>query len=58
MSTKERGMIDDLDYIELADKRLKARLSQIVGQLRAAPTSSIPQACGAWHETKAAYRFF
>ena len=51
-------MINDLDYIDLPDKRLNDRLSRIVDQLSAAPERSIPTACGAWHETKAAYRFF
>ncbi len=51
-------MIDDVDYIDLADARLQARLSRLVEELSAAPERSIPAACGAWHETKAAYRFF
>jgi len=51
-------MINDLDYIELPDSRLDDRLSRLVDQLSAAPERSIPMACGAWHETKAAYRFF
>jgi hypothetical protein len=51
-------MIDELDYIDLPDQRLKERLSRIVEQFSAAPDRSIPAACGAWHETKAAYRFF
>jgi hypothetical protein len=51
-------MINDLEYIELADRRLDNRLSRLVDQLSAAPERSIPAACGAWHETKAAYRFF
>lgn len=55
---KKTPMIDDLEYIDLPDERLKGRLSRIVDQLSGAPTQSIPQACGAWHETKAAYRFF
>ncbi len=51
-------MINDLDYIELPDCRLNDRLSRLVDQLSAAPERSIPAACGAWHEVKAAYRFF
>ena len=58
ITDKERRMIDDLDYIVLPDKRLNERLSRIVEQLSAAPERSIPGACGEWHETKAAYRFF
>jgi hypothetical protein len=51
-------MIDDVHYIDLPDARLKERLRRLVEQLSAAPERSIPAACGAWHETKAAYRFF
>jgi hypothetical protein len=51
-------MINDLDYIKLPDRRLNDRLSRLVEQLSAAPESSLPVACGAWHEVKAAYRFF
>jgi hypothetical protein len=51
-------MINDLDYIELPDSRLDARLSRLVEQLSAAPEGSIPAACGEWREVKAAYRFF
>jgi len=49
--------IEDLDYIQLADKRLKKRLVRSGEQVSAAPMSSLPQACGAWHEVKGAYRF-
>ena len=55
---KENGMINDLEYIELPDKRLTERLGRLVEQLSAAPDRSIPEACEGWHETKAAYRFF
>jgi hypothetical protein len=51
-------MINDLDYIDLPDERLKDRLRRLVEQLSGGPARSIPEACGAWHETKAAYRFF
>lgn len=51
-------MIDDVTYMDLPDARLNERLSRLVEQLSAAPERSIPAACGAWHETKAAYRFF
>jgi hypothetical protein len=51
-------MINDLDYIDLPDQRLAGRLGRIVEQVSAAPERSIPAACGVWHETKAAYRFF
>ena len=51
-------MIDDLDYIDLPDQRLEERLSRLVELLSAAPERSLPDACGTWHDTKAAYRFF
>ena len=51
-------MIEDLDYIVLADKRLHDRLERLVEQLSAGPERSIPGACGEWHETKAAYCSF
>ena len=51
-------MIEDVDYVELPDERLKERLRRIVEELSGAPERSIPTACGAWYETKAAYRFF
>jgi hypothetical protein len=41
----------------LPDTRLVDRLDRLVGQLSNNPEASIPQACGSWHETKAAYRF-
>lgn len=42
----------------LPDERLKYRLERLVEQLSQSPEKSIPQACGSWPETKAAYRFF
>jgi len=51
-------MINDLDYIDLPDARLNDRLRRIIEHVSAAPERSIPAACGAWHDTKAAYRFF
>ncbi|RPJ38864.1 MAG: hypothetical protein EHM35_03590 [Planctomycetaceae bacterium] len=51
-------MINDLEYIELPDRRLDDRLRRLVDQLSAMPEESIPAACGEWHEVKAAYRFF
>jgi hypothetical protein len=43
--------------VGLPDARLADRLDRLVGQLSDNPEASIPQACGSWHETKAAYRF-
>lgn len=41
----------------LPDMRLSRRLDQLVECLSQRPEASIPQACGSWPETKAAYRF-
>jgi len=42
----------------LPDQRLAKRLTMIASAFAHQPTASIPQACGAWTSTKAAYRFF
>ncbi|HBD7058534.1 TPA: transposase [Legionella pneumophila] len=44
--------------INLGDKRLNERLLSLFDKLGNSPNLSIPAACGGWHETKAAYRFF
>ena len=44
--------------IDLGDKRLDNRCNQLINQFMKKPTASIPQACGSWKDTKAAYRFF
>ncbi|HWH68777.1 MAG TPA: IS4 family transposase [Candidatus Sulfotelmatobacter sp.] len=41
----------------LGDQRLTARLQNLTRQLELQPLASIPQACGNWHQSKAAYRF-
>lgn len=38
--------------------RLQKRLQILLGDFFARPTAPIPQACGSWAKTKAAYRFF
>jgi hypothetical protein len=43
--------------VNLPDTRLVERLERLVGQLSERPEASIPEACGSWHEAKAAYRF-
>jgi cytochrome c oxidase subunit IV len=43
---------------DFGDPRLTKRLVQIAQKLANNPPASIPQACGNWEETKAAYRFF
>lgn len=47
-----------LPHLALGDKRLDRRCNQLVDQFVKKPTTSIPQACGNWKGTKAAYRFF
>lgn len=42
----------------LGDARLTTRLGKLVTDCMAHPTASIPEACGTWKATKAAYRFF
>lgn len=49
---------EELGAVKLNDRRLERRLIQLMEQLFRQPTASIPQACGDWAGTKAAYRFF
>jgi hypothetical protein len=44
--------------INLGDKRLNRRLVSISDAFGAQPSAPIPQACGDWKSTKAAYRLF
>jgi hypothetical protein len=44
--------------VGLGDKRLERRLLKLMGDLAARYAVSLPQACGDWAATKAAYRFF
>ena len=50
--------VEELKGIDLGDERLNRRATQLLGELRAKPSQSIPTACGGWAETQAAYRFF
>jgi transposase-like protein len=50
--------LDELCYADLGDARLNRRLCRLVTDLAAQPTASVPQACGNWAATKAAYRFW
>jgi hypothetical protein len=50
-------VIDEMKTAKLGDKRLNARLEQVLSQLAARPTTSIPAACGGRAEMVAAYRF-
>jgi hypothetical protein len=42
----------------LPDRRLVKRLILLATDFAQAPTAAIPQACGSWARSKAAYRFF
>jgi hypothetical protein len=50
--------LDELQSVDLADKRLDKRVALILSALGDRPTASIPAACGGFAETTAAYRFF
>ena len=44
--------------VDFGDARLGARLVTLANTFAEKPASSIPEACDAWAETKATYRFF
>lgn len=47
----------EFESIDLGDKRLNRRAVLLAEQLASNPAASIPQACGGWAESAAAYRF-
>jgi hypothetical protein len=49
---------EELNKIDLGDKRLNGRILKLVSAMGNNPEASIPQACGTHASTKAAYRFF
>jgi hypothetical protein len=49
-------VIDEMKTADLKDKRLNDRLREVLSQLAARPTASIPAACGGRAEMTAAYR--
>jgi hypothetical protein len=51
-------VVDEMKTVDLNDKRLDARLCEVLAQLAARPTASIPAACGGRAEMEAAYRLF
>ena len=51
-------VLEEMEQIELGDKRLEARAVNLLNNLGSKPLESIPIACRGWAETKAAYRFF
>ncbi len=52
------GIADELQGIDLGDKRLNKRSVKVIEALAANPEASINGACEGWGETFAAYRFF
>jgi Transposase DNA-binding/Transposase Tn5 dimerisation domain len=48
----------EMKYIELGEKRLEKRLLKIISDFSQNPTASLPEFCGDWAATKAAYNFF
>ena len=50
--------VTEFESINLGDPRRNRRAIRLIERLSAKPTASIPQACGDWADTMAAYRFF
>jgi hypothetical protein len=48
----------ELDEVQFPDRRLRARLGKILGDLGRRVGATVPMACQDWAATKAAYRFF
>jgi len=48
----------EFERLDLGDTRLNKRAISLIEDFSAKPTASIPQACGDWTDTQAAYRFF
>lgn len=48
----------ELSHVDLGDERLNKRLKKMVEDFAENPESSVPQACGDWASTKAAYEFW
>jgi hypothetical protein len=49
---------EEMQTVQLHDARLNNRLQEVLSQLAARPTASIPAACGGRAEMEAAYRLF
>ena len=57
--TQEKSSWAEAEFkdIDLGDQRLNKRAVLLAERLAEKPTASIPNACGGWAETAAAYRF-
>jgi Transposase DNA-binding/Transposase Tn5 dimerisation domain/Transposase DDE domain len=51
-------VVEEMKAANLSDKRLDRRLCEVLSDLSARPTASIPAACGGFAEMVAAYRLF
>src|SRR5262249_11395948 len=51
-------VVEEMQTADLSDKRITERLKQLLSELAARPTLSIPAACSGRAEMAAAYRFF
>jgi len=51
-------VMEEMKTLDLNDKRLNHRISEVLSLLAAHPTASVPAACGGYAETAAAYRLF
>ena len=56
--TKEAWEAHELRHAQLGDVRLNRRLVNVVGTLASHPTSSVPEACDSWADTKGVYRLW
>jgi hypothetical protein len=54
----EPWMVSEMERVDLKDKRLNKRLTEVLSQLSAHSAASIPAACGGYAEMSAAYRLF
>ena len=54
----ESWVTNEMEGVDLKDKRLNEWLTELLSQLGGHPSQSIPAACGGYAETAAAYRFF
>ena len=58
VSTQDTWVENELETVDLRDKRLDRRLTSLLETLSAGTTASIPAACSGRTEMVAAYRFF
>jgi hypothetical protein len=49
---------EEMHNLQLKDKRLVERTKKLLAAISQEPAKSIPEACGNWAGTKAAYRYF